>query len=105
MENGTVTKGVGIGELFKAFTEPEDNMPKDEQKALGGEEIKLIWSKVWKGITKRGIEITEKGVTVSAKKPGKITQIRVNQKNKTSQTPQEVKSMDNKNIDEEENTK
>lgn len=105
MENGTVTKGVGIRAFFKLLIEPEEDIPKDEQKTQGGEEINLIWSKVWKGITKRGIEITEKGVTVSAKKPGKITQIRVNQKNKTSQTPQEVKSMDNKNIDEEENTK
>lgn len=103
MENEVKVKGVSLGELFAAFTGKEDIQ--DEQETSGGEEIKLIWSKVWNGITKRGIEITEKGVTVSAKKSGKIAQIRVNEKSKNLKTSERVKSVDNKSIDEEEKTK
>ncbi len=81
MENGTVTKGVGIRVLFKAFTEPEDNIREDEKKASGGEEIKLIWSKVWKDITERGEKITERQISSPKLKNSQTKNVRVKVRN------------------------
>mgnify|MGYP001025065362 CR=1 FL=1 len=77
----TVTKGVGIRAFFKLLIEPEEDIPKDEQTTQGGEEIKLIWSKVWKDITKRGEKITERQISSPKLKSSQAKNVRVKVRN------------------------
>lgn len=81
MDKGTVTEGVGMIALFKLFIKQEEDLPKDEQKTSGGEEINLIWSKVWKDITRRGEKITERQISSPKLKSSQAKNVQVKVRN------------------------